>query len=63
MNAPKLAGQYDWYLKRQLTNYRQGIRGKHNGDLYGQQMRLMAKTVHNEQDINQLLSYINSLPN
>ena len=63
MNAPKLAGQHDWYLQRQLANYRQGIRGKHANDLYGNQMKLMANTLHNEQDINHLLNYINSLPN
>jgi cytochrome c oxidase subunit 2 len=63
MNAPKLSGQHDWYLKRQLANYRQGIRGKHANDLYGSQMKLMANTLRNKQDINHLLNYINSLPN
>jgi len=62
MNAPKLAGQHDWYLKRQLANYKNGIRGKHPKDLYGSQMRLMSKTLHNEQDTNQVLQYINTLP-
>ena len=29
LQAPKLAGQEDWYLKRQLANFRAGIRGSH----------------------------------
>ena len=60
-NAPALAGQHDWYLKRQLENYQQGIRGSHKGDYYGSQMILMARTLHGEESINDLVSYINSL--
>lgn len=60
-NAPPLAGQHDWYLKRQLENYKQGIRGSHKGDYYGTQMILMARTLHNEQAIDDVLTYINSL--
>ena len=39
--APALRGTDDWYLVRQLENYRQGIRGSHPQDLYGKQMNLM----------------------
>jgi len=62
MNAPKLSGQHDWYLKRQLKAFKSGVRGKHPGDLYGKQMRLMSKTLHNEQAIDDVILHINSLP-
>jgi len=61
MNAPKLAGQHAWYLKRQIGSYQQGIRGNHSADLYGKQMILMSKILHDEQAVDDVVSYINSL--
>lgn len=61
LSAPRLAGQSDWYLRRQLENFQQGIRGAHKSDSYGHQMVLMAKTLQDEQAVNDLLSYLNSL--
>jgi len=63
MNAPKLAGQHTWYLKRQISHYQQGIRGSHPADLYGKQMILMSKTLSDEHAVNDVVSYINSLGN
>jgi len=63
MNAPKLAGQHAWYLKRQINAYQQGIRGAHPADLYGKQMVLMSKVLHDERAVDDVVSYINSLPN
>ncbi|MEK7258646.1 MAG: c-type cytochrome [Pseudomonadota bacterium] len=42
INAPRLAGMEEWYLKRQLENFRAGIRGTHEMDLQGREMRPMA---------------------
>jgi len=61
LQAPSLAGQDDWYLKRQLENFRLGIRGSHNQDTYGHQMVLMARSLQNEESINDLLAYLNTL--
>lgn len=61
LQAPALAGQSDWYLKRQLKNFREGIRGGHKQDTYGHQMVMMARTLQNEQSINDLLAYLNTL--
>ena len=61
MNAPRMAGMSDWYLKRQLENYQQEIRGQHPTDFYGFQMSLMARTLYGEQDVNDLIAYINTL--
>ncbi len=30
----------DWYLERQLTYFKAGIRGSHPDDIYGDQMNL-----------------------
>jgi len=61
LNAPRVAGMSDWYLKRQLQNFQQGIRGEHPSDYYGFQMGLMAKALHDEQAVNDLVAYINTL--
>jgi cytochrome c oxidase subunit 2 len=61
LQAPRLAGQDDWYLKRQLEHFRLGVRGANVGDTYGHQMVLMARSLQNEQSINDLLAYLNSL--
>jgi cytochrome c oxidase subunit 2 len=61
MGAPRLAGQSDWYLVRQLENYRKGLRGYDPKDSYGQQMKPMAATLPTEQAINDVVAYINSL--
>ncbi len=39
LNAPRLAGQEGWYIKRQLAAYNAGMRGTKPGDIYGMQMR------------------------
>jgi len=61
MNAPKLAGQHTWYLKRQISHYQLGIRGAHPADLYGKQMILMSKILTDDRAVNDVVSYINSL--
>jgi len=61
MNAPRAAGMSDWYLARQLENFREGIRGSHLSDYYGFQMGLMASVARDEQAINDLVAYINTL--
>jgi cytochrome c oxidase subunit 2 len=62
MNGPKLAGQGDWYLRRQITAYKRGYRGTHPEDTYGQQMAPMVATLFNEQAIDNVIAYITSLP-
>lgn len=61
INAPRMAGMTDWYLASQLRNFRGGIRGEHPQDFYGKQMGFMAKSLHNEQAIDDLVAYINTL--
>jgi cytochrome c oxidase subunit 2 len=59
--APGLTGQHGWYLVRQLQNFRDGIRGVHDNDAYGQLMATMAKTLPNEQAIKDVTAYIATL--
>ncbi len=61
MNAPRLKGMSDWYLVTQLNNFKQGIRGAHPKDMYGPQMASMAAILTNDQAINDLVAYINTL--
>jgi cytochrome c oxidase subunit 2 len=51
----------DWYLVTQLKNFKQGIRGAHPKDMYGQQMTLMANVLVDDRAINDLVAYVNTL--
>ncbi len=62
LNAPKLSGQDPYYLKRQLKNYKAGIRGTHEADIYGRQMQPMAATLVNDATIDNVLAHIGTLP-
>jgi cytochrome c oxidase subunit 2 len=61
LNAPRLAGQQDWYLARQLQNYKSGVRGNQPSDAFGAQMKPMAAMLANDQAINDVVAYIDTL--
>jgi cytochrome c553 len=61
LNAPKLAGQEEWYVIRQLQNFKNGIRGKDPKDTYGMQMAPMAQTLPTDQAMQDVAAYIKSL--
>jgi cytochrome c oxidase subunit 2 len=58
MNSPKLAGQEDWYLVRQLKAFKDGLRGTAPGDMYGAQMRPMAAQLADDAAIANVVAYI-----
>jgi cytochrome c oxidase subunit 2 len=60
-NAPRLSNMSDWYMKRQLQNFQQGMRGSHPQDFSGAQMAAMAKTLADDQAINDVLKHIDSM--
>ena len=60
-NAPRLAQMSDWYMKRQLENFKQGLRGSHPQDFSGAQMAAMARTLADEQAINDVIKHIDSM--
>jgi cytochrome c oxidase subunit II len=62
LNAPKLSGQASWYLLRQLKDFKSGVRGTHEKDIYGQQMVPFASTLVDDAAIKSVVTYIASLP-
>ncbi len=58
--APRLSGQHDWYLIKQLHNFKAGFRGDLT-DKGGLWMRAEAKTIHSDQDIKDIVAYIGTL--
>ena len=62
LNAPKIAGQEDWYLRRQLKAYKAGLRGAHEDDIFGKQMAPMAATLVNDAAIENVIAHIQSFP-
>lgn len=61
MNAPALAGREEWYLRRQLQNFKSGARGTDSSDIYGLQMAPMAQLLQDEQAIADVAAYLASL--
>jgi cytochrome c oxidase subunit 2 len=57
-NAPKLAGQHDWYVVRQLQNFKTRVRGAGPGDLFGPTMAPMALTLTDDAAIANVAAYI-----
>lgn len=62
LNAPVLAGQYNWYLKRQLQHFADGTRGSHVEDTLGKSMQVFAKQISEPAQSDALNTYISSLP-
>ena len=62
LNSPKLSGQENWYLVRQIENYKTGLRGTHENDIFGQQMAPMAGTLIDDAAIRNVVAYIDTLP-
>ena len=62
LNAPKLAGQGDWYLKRQLQYFKSGARGTNEKDTFGKMMAPMAATLADDAAIDNVVAYIKTLP-
>ncbi len=62
LNAPKIAGQEPWYIRRQIDNYKKGLRGAHEDDIYGRQMAPMSLTLANEQALENVIAHVQTLP-
>ena len=61
LNSPKLTGINDWYMQRQLGNFKSGIRGSHPEDKFGAQMKQMVNTMKDQAAVNDVVAYILSL--
>jgi len=62
LNSPKLAGQGAWYLRRQIEYFKSGARGAHADDVYGRQMASMAGTLFDAAAVENVITYIQTLP-
>ena len=58
LDAPRLSNQHDWYLVRQLENFKAGVRGSHQNDIYGAQMRIMAQLLQTDEQVRAVAAYI-----
>jgi len=58
ISAPRLAGIDDWYLRRQIENFRDGVRGSVDGDPNGERMAMIARAVGTERELTDLVGYI-----
>jgi len=59
-NAPRLAGISDWYVLNQLKNFKSGVRGTHPADLHGKQMGLMVQVLQTDQDMLDIVAFLNA---
>lgn len=61
LDAPRLSNQHDWYIVRQIENFIAGIRGGHQNDVYGAQMRIMSQMLESDERIRAVAAYVASL--
>ena len=56
--TPRLTVIGDWYLIRQVNNFKESMRGVHKDAKFGKQMAMMAKTVSDE-ELNDIAAFLN----
>ena len=62
LGAPRLVGQWDWYMAAQLHKFQSGMRGTHPADTLGAQMRAMSLTLEDSTAVHNVVAYIKTLP-
>jgi cytochrome c553 len=60
IRAPKIAGIEPWYLKRQFRHFRAGLRGTHESDAPGMEMRPVAEQM-DDATIDAVADYVRTL--
>jgi len=58
LKSPRLTGLDATYIKRQFAHFRDGVRGTDPQDIPGRQMAMMAKTLPNERDLDDVIAFI-----
>ncbi len=61
LGAPQIAGIDDWYLATELRKFKANVRGGNPKDREGRLMHPMALTLHNEDAVRNVVSYIETL--
>jgi cytochrome c oxidase subunit 2 len=62
LNAPKLSGQADWYLMRQIQSFKGGVRGSNDQDTFAKQMIPFASMLADDTAVRNVVAYIKTLP-
>jgi len=62
LGSPKITGQSAWYMQRQLSNFKEGIRGAAEGDVFGPQMAAMMVTLADDSAMRNVVAHVQSLP-
>ncbi|MEP0354854.1 MAG: c-type cytochrome [Paraglaciecola sp.] len=57
IQAPRLSGLSDWYLERQLLNFKGRIRGDHPDNITGGEMMLMARNL-SDKEIKDIVAWV-----
>lgn len=60
--APSIAGLPQWYVERQLFNFRDGVRGSHFDDITGMRMRPMARLLKTDDDLRAVAAHVAAMP-
>jgi len=60
--APALAGLEPWWISKQLTQFKTGVRGMNPEDTAGLRMYPMSQTLKTDADIAAVTAYVASLP-
>jgi cytochrome c oxidase subunit 2 len=61
LGAPPIAGVDDWYLATELRKFKSSVRGGNPKDREGRLMHPMAMTLHDDDAIRNVVSYIGTL--
>lgn len=61
LGSPKLTGKQDWYLHKQIMDFRAGARGSDPRDAKSMEMAAFAKTLADEEAVRDVVAYIQSL--
>ncbi len=61
LHSPSLVGQHDWYILKQMQNFKDALRGTAKGDSTGAIMRHAALVISGENSMKDLSSYIATL--
>ena len=61
IGAPNIAGMNDWYVERQLENFRNGARGSHFSDVEGLRMGPMVLTLATDQDVKDVAHHVGGM--
>jgi cytochrome c oxidase subunit 2 len=62
LKGPALTGLGEWYVFRQVVNFRNDVRGTAEADTLGRQMGAMVKTLKDTAAVRNVAAYIASLP-